>query len=410
MNTINLKGQEWTSENYNAISFRSGDPIPFAKNPEEFKELTSSKKPCYTYYNYDVINAKYGCCYNWFSLIDKRGLVPEGFRVPDNDDFSILLDNYIGRDRLDDDKRENDETRDKLKSLKSKFYTSLKAKETWNETNRYGENILGTDTFGFSLLAIPAIYEGIGYSFSEIGETFGLWSITKDPKYRWQLTGSYFAELSGHEFKAKKGFGSNENGSFIRLLRDIPVEKSEKNEVKIGRQIWMASNLNVDKFNNGDSILEAKTKEEWDSAGINEIPAWCYYENDENNGKLYGKLYNWFAINDPRGIAPTGFIIPSKDDFELLVNELNGRSFFRQKIKSKFNWPKGAEGTNSSGFNAIPSGSRELEFKYISKDVYFWTSSEEGKYAFAFWLGQGSSNTSFNKSSGFSIRCIKEIN
>jgi uncharacterized protein (TIGR02145 family) len=409
MKTVNLKGQEWATENYNVVTFRNGDPIPFAKTPEEFKEFTSLKKPCYTYYNYDVINSKYGCCYNWFSLIDKRGLVPEGFKVPNNEDFSILFDNYIGRDRLDDDKRVNQETHDKQKALKSQFYTSLKAKETWYKKNLKGQDLSGTDTLGFSLLAVPDIYESRGYKFSEIGDTFGLWSFSKDPKYRWKLSGQYFAELSGHEFKAKKDWGSNDCGCFIRLIKDMPIENSENNEVEIGSQIWMNSNLNVDKFNNGDIILEAKTKEDWDNAGINGIPAWCYYDNDENNGNIHKKLYNWFAVNDPRGIVPNGFTIPSKEDFNLLINELNGRNYFKQKLKSKLNWPKGTEGTNSSGFNAIPSGSRELEFKYINKDVYFWTSSEEGKYAFAFWLGQGSSNTSFNKSSGFSVRCIKHF-
>jgi len=409
MKTVNLKGQEWSTENYNARTFRNGDPIPFAKNPEEFKQLTSSKKPCFTYYNYDEKTySKYGCCYNWFSLVDKRGLTPEGFKIPDNEDFSILFDNYIGRDRLDNDKRENDESRNKLKALKSELFTSLKSKETWHKKNSKGDDLTGTDTFGFSLLAVPSIYENRGYIFSEIGNTFGLWSSTKDPKYRWKLNGEYFAELSGQEYKASKGFGPNENGTFIRLLKDIPIEKLENNEVEIGNQIWMNTNLNVDKFNNGDLMLEAKTKEDWDNAGINGIPAWCYYENEENNGKVFAKLYNWFAVNDPRGIAPIGFTIPSKEDFDILINELNGRNYFKQKLKSKLNWPKGTEGTNSSRFNAIPSGSRELGFNYINKDVFYWTSSEDDKYAFAFWLGQGSSNTSFNKSSGFSLRCIKK--
>ena len=408
MKTVNLKGQEWATENYNAVTFRNGDAIPFAKTPEEFKELTSSKKPCYTYYNYDEINAKYGCCYNWFSLVDKRSLSPEGFKVPDNEDFSILFDNYIGRDRLDDDKRENEETRDKLKALKSHFYTSLKAKETWYNKNLKGEDLSGTDSLGFSLLAIPGIYESRGYKFPAIGDKFGLWSITKDPKYRWSVNGEYFIELSGHEYKASKGFGANENGSFIRLLKDIPIIKSESNEIEIGSQIWMNTNLNVNQFNNGDIILEAKTKEEWDNAGINGIPAWCYYENDENNGKIHGKLYNWFAFIDTRGVAPNGFKIPSREDFQNLINDLNGSGYSAQKLKSKKYWIS-FKGTNSSGFNSIPSGRRGLSFTDLNKNVFYWSSSEEEiKYAFAFWFATGSSFSGFKKSCGFSIRCIKK--
>lgn len=70
MKTINLKGQEWSTENYNAMTFKNGEPISFAKSPEEFKELTSLKKPCFTYYNYDENNyLKYGCCYNCFASL-----------------------------------------------------------------------------------------------------------------------------------------------------------------------------------------------------------------------------------------------------------------------------------------------------------------------------------------------------
>jgi uncharacterized protein (TIGR02145 family) len=193
------------------------------------------------------------------------------------------------------------------------------------------------------------------------------------------------------------------------LLKDSQIENSENNEVEIGSQIWMNSNLNVDKFNNGDIILEAKTKEDWDNAGINGTPAWCYYENDENNGKIYAKLYNWFAVNDPRGIGPTGFKIPSKEDFDSLINHLNGKRYSVQKLKSKLNWLKGTEGTNSSGFNALPSGRRELGFNDVSKNVFYWTTNEnESKYAFAFWFAQGASFSDYNKSSGFSVRCIKK--
>jgi hypothetical protein len=61
------------------------------------------------------------CCYNWFALIDKRGIAPEGFRIPNNEDFSLLLDNYIGRDRLDDDKNENDEAEGGEEGMKQRW-------------------------------------------------------------------------------------------------------------------------------------------------------------------------------------------------------------------------------------------------------------------------------------------------
>jgi uncharacterized protein (TIGR02145 family) len=79
----------------------------------------------------------------------------------------------------------------------------------------------------------------------------------------------------------------------------------EVKKIKLGTQTWMQENLNLDKFSNGESIPEAKTNKEWENAGKNQQPAWCYYENDSKRGSKYGKLYNWYAVNDSRGLAYT---------------------------------------------------------------------------------------------------------
>src|SRR6188508_2434374 len=90
-------------------------------------------------------------------------------------------------------------------------------------------------------------------------------------------------------------------------LKDQPNYTS----IKIGQQVWMGQNLNADSFRNGETIMEAKSAEEWIKAGNEGKPAWCYYENSIENGRKYGKLYNWFAINDPRRLAPKGWHIPT---------------------------------------------------------------------------------------------------
>ena len=115
------------------------------------------------------------------------------------------------------------------------------------------------------------------------------------------------------------------------------------NEVQIGTQIWMTKNLDVSKFRNGDPIPEAKTDEEWVKAGENKQPAWCYYENNPANGAKYGKLYNWYAVSDARGLAPVGYHIPgtldslsilayvpsSKDSAETLLSLVELRQDFK---------------------------------------------------------------------------------
>lgn len=95
-----------------------------------------------------------------------------------------------------------------------------------------------------------------------------------------------------------------------QTMKDI--EENVYKTVKIGDQIWMAENLNVEKFRNYETIPEAKTKSEWEEAGENKQPAWCYYDNDPVNGAKYGKLYNWYAVIDPRGLAPSGWHIPNE--------------------------------------------------------------------------------------------------
>ena len=94
----------------------------------------------------------------------------------------------------------------------------------------------------------------------------------------------------------------------------------------IGTQEWMVKNLDVVTFRNGDSIREVRSIDEWYLAGLHKEPAWCYYENDSKMGERYGKLYNWFAVVDPRGLAPDGWHIPSNREWEVLHNFIGPKS------------------------------------------------------------------------------------
>ena len=134
--------------------------------------------------------------------------------------------------------------------------------------------------------------------------------------------------------------------------------------VTIGSQIWMTKNLNVASFRNGEPIQQAKTAEEWNKAQRNEQPVWCYYNNDPANGPKYGKLYNWYAINDPRGLAPIGFHIPSDEEWSILQLAL-GELEAVKSLKSNIGWLENGNGTNSSGFNALPGGSRSHDGNYF---------------------------------------------
>ena len=120
--------------------------------------------------------------------------------------------------------------------------------------------------------------------------------------------------------------------------KDETSKENTIKEVTIGKQVWMSENLNVDKFRNGEAIPEAKTEEEWKNAGLKKQPAWCYYNNNPDNGERYGKLYNWYAVNDPRGLAPAGFKVPTDEEWSRLIDFLGGESLAGKSMKSINFW------------------------------------------------------------------------
>ena len=192
---------------------------------------------------------------------------------------------------------------------------------------------------------------------------------------------------------------------------DKKINQSYYESVQIGEQIWMAENYNEAYFRNGDKIPEAQTDEEWRRARSHEQPAWCYYNNDESLGEKYGKLYNWYAVMDERGLAPGGWHIPDKKEWEKLDNYLNNRAGY--KMKSTTDWNNNGNGDNSSGFNGLPGGMRMGYglFNYLNLKGNWWSTSKKLDYnIYGRSLLYGSNelyNGSFNEPSGMSVRCIK---
>lgn len=183
--------------------------------------------------------------------------------------------------------------------------------------------------------------------------------------------------------------------------------------VTIGTQVWMTKNLDVAKFKNGDPIPEAKTNEEWVKAGENKQPSWSYYDNDPANGAQYGKLYNWYAVKDPRGLAPEGYHVPTDAEWTQLSDYLGGEDVAGKKMKSTSGWLKNGNGSNESGFNGLPGGYRSDDGAYyIGFGGVWWSSTED--YADDAWdrylsgdsgdLGRGDGE----RRGGFSVRCLRD--
>lgn len=184
----------------------------------------------------------------------------------------------------------------------------------------------------------------------------------------------------------------------------------------IGTQEWMKENLNVSTYRDGTPIPQVTDTKEWDSL---KTGAWCYYENNSANGTSYGKLYNWYAINDPRGLAPDGWHVPSDEEWKTLINYLGGENIAAGKMKSTSGWDirykSGYKaGNNSSNFTALPGGRRHGNGTFLDNGVtsHWWSSTEFS--SIAAWNRFFVYNTDYvnreyiSKQSGFSVRCIKD--
>ena len=192
-----------------------------------------------------------------------------------------------------------------------------------------------------------------------------------------------------------------------------------KGEVKIGNQTWKVKNLDVDKFSNGDPIPEAKTDEEWKKAVENKQPAWCYYKNDPANGEKYGKLYNWYAVDDPRGIAPLGWHVPTGEEWQDLHFFLKGSSgddkdgITGGKLKSTSDWKQNLYVNNSTNFSALPGGARASDGYFSSQGYhgYWWCSTEkDAEIALSQHIAYYPNDLEkkeLNKAYGISVRCLK---
>lgn len=184
--------------------------------------------------------------------------------------------------------------------------------------------------------------------------------------------------------------------------------------VKINSQVWMSENLNASTYRNGDPIRYARTPEEWLDAAARFEGAWCYYDNDPKNGAVYGKLYNWYAVNDSRGLATAGFHIPSDLEWSLLTEYLGGEEIAGKKMKSINGWANNGNGDNISGFKGFPGGYCDNYgfFQDINEVAYFWSSSltdtQFAGYRKLIYYNAEARGDYFFKSGGFSVRCLRD--
>ncbi len=201
----------------------------------------------------------------------------------------------------------------------------------------------------------------------------------------------------------------------------IPVQDVEGNvynTVNINKQNWTTKNLNVSKYRDGTIIQQVSDPSQWANMTTG---AWCYLHNDPANDAIYGKLYNWYAVNDQRGLAPVGYHIPSDTEWDILIyyarpmNSTVSAAFY---LKDPNGWPYDCYSSdNSTGFSALGGSLRGWNGNFIPitqlKMFGCWWSSTQSNNALSvcYYMkcsSYGVEKTSEFKFHGYSVRCIRD--
>ena len=246
------------------------------------------------------------------------------------------------------------------------------------------------------------------------------------------LLGAGF-KITAPQIIAKNGWTSID---LENAIKEVNAKKNTYQLVTICNQTWMKSNLNVSHYRNGDVIPQVTDATQW---GNLTTGAWCYYNNDSANGAVYGKLYNWYAVNDPRGLAPQGCHIPTDNEWNSLIGCLdssyNSSAIGVQstiaggslKETGTLHWINPNTGaTNTSGFTALGGnyrfgggggsggawGPNPVTISPLGITDGFWSSTENDiTNAWHRYIGYNNASVkrgNNDKSNGFYVRCLKD--
>ena len=468
--TVTIGTQTWMAENLN---YAYGDILH--KNRVHIFNPTS-----WCYGNDSVYCAKYGRLYTWAAAMDSmgrwtangkncgllktcsptypvRGICPEGWHLPNYDEWATLIVAVDGSIR---EYNKSNTAGGKLKSTTN----------NWNSAWNGGGN--ETDVYGFS--ALPAGFREYGGNFEFEGDNAFFWSSTeRNRDYAWYMdlhsnnnaNLNYDLKQSGFSVRCVKDEVSEQMSSssvtsknVIRSSSDSETRLSSSSvsvayvkpstvvkgtltderdgktykTVKIGTQTWMAENLNYAytgvPFIVGDYISDSTS--------------WCY-DNDPANCAKYGRLYTWSAVMDSvgtwsengkgcgykttcsatypvRGICPEGWHVPDTTDWETLEIAVSGSDPAGKKLKAAPKWNRTGtwNGTDNYSFSALPAGYRSnnsfFDFDFSNKGFFavFWSSTERGSDVNYIRLDYNSDNMFFVynkvKDEGMPVRCVKD--
>lgn len=236
-------------------------------------------------------------------------------------------------------------------------------------------------------------------------------------------SGSFTSNVKGLNPNTKyyiRSYATNRKGTSYGNQLIITTFEGEINDIDgntypiitIGTQVWMAMNLSVTHYRNGESISLITENTQWNNMTTE---AYCNYNN-----ATYGRLYNWYAVNDNRKIAPAGWHVPTDAEWTTLINYAGGFGFAGYKLKEEgsIHWLTNNDGlgnyaNNETKFTALPGGCRSTMGGFFSFGYRgsWWTASENGTTAWYYSMCnycEGVDKSSFMKTAGFSVRCIRD--
>ncbi len=184
--------------------------------------------------------------------------------------------------------------------------------------------------------------------------------------------------------------------------------------IKIGTQEWMTENLRTTRYRDETPIPNISDNTLWSNANYG---AWSWYDNDSSYTQPFGNLYNWYAVNDGRGLCPAGWHVPSDAEWTTLSDFLDGTPVAGGPMKETgtAHWDSPNTGaTNSSGFTGLPGGVRSTAGLFLSMggNGSCWSSSEFDNstawYRYLVFSGDDLHRSNNDKKLGFSVRCIRD--
>ena len=485
--TVQIGDQCWFAENLRSDNYADGTTIPGFLGDSEWAATDSGARAVLDevmlgWERYGDL----GLLYNWHAVDDSKGLCPNGWHVPNDDEWTALAaglgGNAVAGGKLksspDDSPAWDGTNTSGFSGLRSGYrksdgtfssnwapFWSASPVSNPNFTRTLGQSsndifYLGTnEQFGLSVRCVQdlsmtitadevtdgdsssdatlsltftasatttdfdeadiTLTNGTLSDFNGSGTTYmATFTPTADGPCTIHVAGSTFTDALGNDNAAGDEFNWTyiAPAVFTTCGDEIGYEGYNYSTIEIGDQCWFADNLRSTNYLNGDPIPNVTNGSEWSSLTTG---AQCSYDNDDSNISTYGRLYNWYAVQDFRGLCPTGWHVPSDTEWTTLTNFLGGASVAGGKMKSSSSDTPAWNGDNSSGFSALPGGWRNPNFGEFSNEGFYggiiwWSASSSGATSAAWCHGvdwdnsEPTSRLQRTANSGHAVRCVQD--